>query len=586
MNNLTNLPPGTYSVTVTDQNGDMVIETTELMATSDMQAQGQVTNVQCNGNSDGEATVFVVGGEPNYVFNWSTGDSGSMISELSAGDYEVTITDDLGCTLILPMMIDEPTALVITTESITQVDCFGSMTGAIDISIDGGVGPYTQLWSQGSLSEDVNNLTAGDYNVLVTDFQNCATNIPFTVTQSDLIIVDINETDVLCFGDATGSLVTTVSGGVPSVDGYTYLWNSGADTPTIDNLISDNYFVTITDDLGCTQVENAFVGQSPPLSNVMILENISCFGFADGFALAEIAGGTSPYNFAWTNGSTDALAENLEEGMYSLVVTDTANCVLTEDIEIMEPDTILQTYTVTDLNCFGDFGGAIDLTISGGMTATGDYSILWSNGQFVENINQLSGGEYSVIITDDNGCFNNDTILVNQPDALAVVETVQDALCFNDEDGTINLAVNGGTLPYDFNWSTGAVVTDVLTAQIDNLSEGNYSSTITDENGCEVVQQSEVMQPDLLGLNFQIQRAGCTTDDDGSIDVTVSGGTPNYTYLWSNNETSEDISAIIADNYQVTVTDDNNCQLERSFGVAETDTTFTAYFLAASGLSM
>ncbi|MFT6742715.1 MAG: hypothetical protein ACJAVF_004236, partial [Paraglaciecola sp.] len=586
IDNINNLPVGFYTVTVTDQNDDFVIETIELSATSNMQAQAQVMDIQCNGENNGEATILVVGGEPNYLFDWSTGASASILTDLSQGDYEVTITDDLGCTLTLPVMIEEPAVIAITTESITQIDCFGEMTGAIDITISGGTGTYSQIWSQNSISEDISNLIAGDYTVTITDINQCTAtnNLPLTITQSPELTVDFNGVDVLCFGDATGSILATASGGVSSTNGYQYQWIGGETTPLIENLIADNYFITVTDDLGCTVANNDFIEQAPALSNVFDAEDISCFGFENGSILTDVSGGNTPYTYLWSNDSLGSFVENLAASNYSLTITDANSCELIDQIEIIEPDTLLPAYAVTDLNCFGDFGGAINLTISGGTTASGNYSILWNNGQFVPNINQLAAGEYSVILTDDNGCFVEDTIMVNQPDAFAVMETVQDPLCFNDENGTISLAVIGGIAPYDFDWSTGEINTDVLSSQISNLADGSYSSSITDANGCTTIQQSEVTEPDLLGLNFQIQRAGCTTNDDGSVDITVSGGTPAYSFNWNNNEISEDISAITAGNYSVTVLDANNCELTRSFVIAETDTTFTAYFLAASGL--
>jgi hypothetical protein len=587
LSNLDNLAAGTYTVTVMDQNSVIATESINLGQPTIIEALSQVTDVLCNGDTNGEAMVSVVGGTFPYLFNWSAGDTGPIITGQSPGFYMVTITDDLGCNLEQIVEIEEPEELAIPTALITDVACFEGMNGAIDISIEGGTMPYSTNWSQGAITEDINGQMTGSYSVLVTDFNQCTVSSePYVIAESDEIEISFIATGVLCFGDATGDLTATVIGGSPAPMGYQYNWVDGQSTAFIDNLVSDNYFLTVTDNLGCTQVNNFFVGQSPELTNTFSFGNISCFGLNDGFAMVEGMGGALPYNYLWSNGDTDELAEDLIAGTYTVTITDGNNCTLsvTDMAQIMEPTELAYSFDVTDLNCFEDFGGAIELSITGGTTVTGDYTTVWSSGQFTEDIDQLAAGNYEVTITDDNSCQVADLVTVGQPDAILVTESIENVQCFGEGNGSVQLTANGGVGLFDFIWSEGTTALDINTSQVSELSQGIYTSTITDENGCELIQQYEVTEPDLLAIDFNIQRAGCTTDNDGDIDLTISGGSLDYTFNWSNGAITEDIDEIVAGNYDVAISDMNGCELERSFTVAETDTTFTAYFRAASGL--
>jgi hypothetical protein len=220
---------------------------------------------------------------------------------------------------------------------------------------------------------------------------------------------------------------------------------------------------------------------------------------------------------------------------------------------------------VTDVNCFGDSTGAIDLSVYGG---TRDYSFNWSNGAKTEDLSNLKAGQYIVTITDKNGCVLKDTFAIAQPDsALLSMGKVTDVNCFGDSTGAIDLSVYGGTRDYSFNWSNGAKTED-----LSNLKAGQYIVTITDKNGCVLKDTFAIAQPDSALLSMgKVTDVNCFGDSTGAIDLSVYGGTRDYSFNWSNGAKTEDLSNLKAGQYIVTITDKNGCVLKDTFAIAQSD---------------
>ena len=390
----------------------------------------------------------------------------------------------------------------------------------------------------------------------------------------------LSTVNVNCFGDATGSITTMVTGGTPGTTGYLYEWTTGATTPDLDNLVSDNYFVTVTDELGCTVASGTGISEPPVLTNTATADNVSCFGDANGSVFVQANGGTSPYEYIWNTGSTDQLLEDLSPGTYTVTMTDAFGCTNEDILEVTEPTELMLSSSTTDIDCYGAFTGEIDLTISGGTSASGSYSTSWSTGQFSEDIDQLSAGNYEVIITDDNGCQILENFTLIQSDELIPAVIAADVSCYEYADGSVSVTVSGGNAPYTYDWSTGET-----TEQIGNLPAGDYAVTITDVLGCEISAESEVTEPELLFIpDYFVQEAGCKTGADGSVNITVEGGTPDYSFNWSNGVATEDIEGVPGGSYTVTVSDANACSVSQTFDIGETPSSFKAFFLAASGL--
>jgi hypothetical protein len=252
-----------------------------------------------------------------------------------------------------------------------------------------------------------------------------------------------------------------------------------------------------------------------------------------------------------------------------VTVTDAADCTATICIDILEPSEIIISETITHISCFEICDGAIEISINGGSSP---YNFNWvgPNGYSSneQNIPDLCAGEYTVTVTDNNGCTSTLTATVIEPSEILISGTVSNISCNGVCDGSIDLSVSGGTSPYTFVWDDPANQT---TEDITDLCAGDYTVTVTDTNGCTSSDTFTITEPDVLSLNAETTDASCNGVCDGSIDLSVSGGTNPYTYEWSNNSAEQDISNLCAGEYTVTVTDANSCTSSATFTITEPD---------------
>ncbi|WP_216650076.1 SdrD B-like domain-containing protein [Lewinella sp. W8] len=311
------------------------------------------------------------------------------------------------------------------------------------------------------------------------------------------------------------------------------------------------------------------IDQPEPLVATGVTTDVICNDDAgtsdDGTITLTVVGGTAGYTYAWSNGATTQNLSGLAAGTYTVVVTDANGCTTTESFTIDQPEQLVVTGTTVDVECNGDATGSIDITVSGGTT---EYTIDWTDIAGNDNAEDRSGlvaGTYTVVVTDANGCTTTASFTIEEAsDLLASVEDF--ALdCFGDNDGSLTAVASGGTAPYTYLWSTGAT-----SITIDNLVAGSYSVTITDANGCTEVATGTVTQPDApLSVTEVVVDVDCAGAATGSIDLTVAGGTPAYSFNWSNGATTEDLTGIAAGTYSVTITDANGCELMRTYEVED-----------------
>ncbi len=562
--NVNGLLAGNYTVTVTDAHScsaTISAITISQPAASLTATANASNNVSCFGGNNGAISLTVTGGTTAYSYVWSNSATTQNISGLTSGTYIATITDANGCTTSVTQTISQPTAALGATASVSQnVSCYGASNGGITLNVTGGTTPYSYNWSNGATTQNIINLSAGFYSVTVTDAKGCVTNVnAITVTQPAAPLASSAAViHVACFGNTTGNITLTVTGGTTP---YAYAWNNGATTQNLANIASGTYTVTVTDAKGCTVAQSAVQVNQPaaPLGgSASSTNNVSCFGGTNGAINTTVTGGTSPYTYIWSNGATTQNITGISAGTYSVTVTDAHNCIKNiTAITISQPAAALTTSVSTGQNvaCNGGGNGSINLTVTGGTTP---YTYNWSNGATTQDITGLYAGTYGVSVTDANGCTASATGTVSQPaGALATsISASQNVLCFGGTNGSVTLSATGGTSPYTYAWSNGAI-----TQNLSNLSAGNYSVTVTDANGC-LSQSSVVISQPSGALNATVsasQNVLCHNQATGSIDVTVTGGTAPFTYVWSNGATTQDLSNIGAGTYSVTVTDANEC---------------------------
>ena len=512
----TNLAPGDYTVTVTDDNGCTfttpavtITEPTALTATAT-----KVQDVQCNGAADGSISVSASGGTPNYTYLWDdgAGQTTTTATNLAPGDYTVTVTDDNGCTFTTPAVtITEPTALTATATKVQDVQCNGAADGSISVSASGGTPNYTYLWDDGAgqTTTTATNLAPGDYTVTVTDDNGCTFTTPaVTITEPTALTATATKVqDVQCNGAADGSISVSASGGTPN---YTYLWDDGAGqtTTTATNLAPGNYTVTVTDDNGCTFTTPAVTITEPTAltATATKVQDVQCNGAADGSISVSASGGTPNYTYLWDDGAgqTTTTATNLAPGDYTVTVTDDNGCTFTTPaVTITEPTALTATATkVQDVQCNGAADGSISVSASGG---TPNYTYLWDDGagQTTTTATNLAPGNYTVTVTDDNGCtFTTPAVTITEPNALvANLLDTDSVICNGGSNGAATIDASGGTAGYDVSWTgltvSGTtysdnpvgieIINDGDTYTINSFPSGTYDITVTDQNGCNVL---------------------------------------------------------------------------------------------------
>ncbi|HEX5002979.1 MAG TPA: gliding motility-associated C-terminal domain-containing protein [Bacteroidia bacterium] len=559
--NLAGVGSGNYSVTVTDNKGCQVIKNgTITQPSAALSTAASVTQqVSCFGGSNGTIHLSVSGGTAPYAYNWNTGNISQDLSGLSAGTYNVTVSDANGCSALAAVTVNQPAAaLSVTASGTTMVSCRNGSDASINTIVGGGTQPYSYNWSNGSTTQNISGLIAGNYTILVTDVNGCSSSAIVNITQpaASLSASATVSQQVSCFGGANGSILLTPSGGTAP---YTYLWSNGTGSQNISNLQSGSYSVTVTDAKGCTASAGASVNQpAAALSAVIAVDqDVLCFGAQTGSLQVNASGGTTPYVYSWNTGASSQSVSGLAAGNYSVTVTDNNGCTSIAISAISQPSAPLNSSIAAsgDVSCFGAGNGFVTLNVNGG---TSPYLFNWSNGATSQNLNGVVSGTYSVTVTDGNGCVTTNSALIHQPSAaLSAAVSVQQAVsCTGGSNGSISINVNGGTAPYSYNWISGSTAQNLV-----NLQAGNYAVTITDNNGCTFSLATNVTEP-LAVVSISaasVQPVLCYAGNSGSIDVSVSGGTQPYTYLWSNGATSQDIYSLSVGVYSVVVTDANGC---------------------------
>lgn len=546
------LQAGSYTVTVSDQNNCTATE--NIVVADALRTNFDVQHVSCHGYNDGSIDLSINGGTPGYTFAWSTGATSEDLSQLTPGNYSVTVTDRNGCQAVRSATIEQPTyRLGIQNAIVQNIVCRQAATGEIELQVSGGTQPYHYQWSNNDTTARISALPAGEYSVLIIDQNGCSTDSAFTISQpATRLQLQIAENHVNCFGQQSGSVDLEVSGGVPQ---YSYQWSNGENTEDITSLFAGKYQISVTDAIGCTVTDSALISQpAQPLSVSLEKSNIKCHGQATGYIETTVFGGTPEYSYEWSDGSTQANASALLPGEYFVVVSDQNGCRRTERAVIDQPLPFELDFQVQDVKCFGEANGSISLNVSG---QTPPYSLMWETSDTTESISELPFGYYSVAIRDSNECFIRDSAYVAQPEMPLAAEALPKPVsCFGGNNGEISLEVSGGTPGYDFLWSDGS-----QTQNLNFLLPGNYSVTITDHNGCEAFAQAEVTEPDdSLQLSYTTEPASCFGGADGSIDLSVTGGVQPYSYLWSNDSTTQDLFRLPTGEYFVAVSDFNGCQ--------------------------
>ncbi|MBN9299356.1 MAG: gliding motility-associated C-terminal domain-containing protein [Filimonas sp.] len=559
---ITNLTAGTYTCLITDAHGCTTLVSTSITEPAALSTTTSQTNVDCNGNATGIAIVQVSGGTTPYTYLWSNGATGATATNLAAGNYNCTITDNKNCSTTANVTITEPGVLSASISAVTNLLCNNDNSGNTTVAVSGGTVPYQYNWTPGGgTTATISSIAAGLYIVAITDAHGCTTNATAVVTQPDLLTATVTDhIDVSCNNNNDGRLTVLPAGGTLP---YAYLWSNGATSATISNLAAGNYSCTITDAHGCTTAITATITAPPVLNATAIQTNVDCNGSNTGAANITVTGGTLPYTYQWSNGASTAGISNVPAGTYSCTITDAHGCIAVTTVTITEPLTLNATViSQNNLTCNGDNSGSATIAVSGG---TAPYTFLWSNGATSAAVNNLAAGNYSCTVTDAHGCTTNVLVIITQPNLLtATITSHTDASCNSNNDGQLTILPSGGTAPYTFLWSNG-----VTSATINNLAAGNYSCTVTDAHGCATTLSATITEPAALTATTTQTNVDCNGNNTGAATVTISGGTAPYTYLWSNGTAGATINNIGAGIYTCIITDAHSCVITATVTITE-----------------
>jgi len=473
--------------------------------------------VSCNGYCDGGATVTVSGATTPYTFDWSnSAETAISVTTLCANTYNVTVTDDNGCSVATnSIVITEPDGLTVT-DVITDAQCYGYSDGSVDITVSGGQVPYSYEWTNDTYGQDLFSVSAGSYSVTISDGNTCTSTYTYIVGQPPVFAANISSVQhVSCFGECDGSATVTVVGGVPA---YIIDWESGGSGNVESALCGGTYDVSVTDANGCT-VSTVVVITEPPVlaANILQWEDISCYGYDDGTATVTVTGGTGPYTYSWSSGTGATIATGMEPGNNTVTVTDDNECSVTASVVLTEPTQITSTISGVDLVCHGYQNGSVNLEVAGGSPP---YTYLWSNMISDQDLFGISGGDYYVTVTDANGCTITNHQFIYEPPAINITTSPDAYICISNST-IISAAATGGTFPYTYVWN-GSMVG--ASQSVSPIVDQTYNLTVTDAQGCTNTATVVVYVYDSLELKLSIEDPVICLGEPAVINSVFSGG--------------------------------------------------------------
>ncbi len=466
-------------------------------------------------------------------------------------------------------IVEEASPLVFGTIDQTDVICNGTSTGSIDVSVSGGISPYTYVWSHlssGDQTEDVSSLSAGNYSLTVRDAANTEINRDFTITQPTAMSID-GSTSNPAPGQSNGTITATVTGGTAP---YSYSWTDGVSGAERTSLTENTYEVVVTDANNCTS-SREFVLVAPLVASITVNNNASCAGTCDGAATVSAVGGAAPYQYLWSdaNSQTTASVTGLCAGRYTAEVTDATGQKTIQNITITEPTALsIVSSDVVDNDASPNNTGEISINVTGG---TGTLVYDWSNGSSMKDLIGLEEGTYTLTITDANGCQlrSPDYIVEKEVPAAAFtiigVQIISDISCVGDNDGRARVLVQPTNLDYTYTWSgrtSGSTTTEINESA--QLRAGEQTVTVFDMASGEQKDTTFTLNdPSLMTATFSnITSASAIGVDDGTAEVTISGGTAPYDIAWNsacgNVTVCEELQSGIV---SLIITDNNGCQI-------------------------
>ena len=560
---ISNLCPGQYIVTVTDDNNCTDIDTVNIIEPPLLTATASATDMSCNAVCDGTASVVIGGGTPVYGILWSNGSSSDPITGLCDTVYSVIVTDDNGCQAFDTVTVAEPLLLTVTVND-AETSCGGLCDGQLSAIVNGGTPGYSYTWDDPApqTTPTATGLCVNTYIVIVNDTNGCTATDTANINAPVVINPNVTATDVTCNGVCNGTATSTPSGGTPP---YTYSWSDGQLGNIATGLCGDSiYTVTVTDSLNCTQQQTITINQPPVFSSVAAVTNVTCFDDSTGQSTLTLNGGTPGYNVIWNTVpvQTGLTADSLYAGTYSVQITDTLGCVTFDTIIVSEPAAIQANPIISNVNCIGPCDGTIDLFPTGGNGLI--YTYTWSGGlPPTQNQSGLCTGTYTCTITDSLGCSETFTFSVDNVPGPTLMSSITDVICNGSCNGNASVTVTAGISPFTYSWAPGSYTTD----SIGDLCAGTYYVSVSDSMGCVTTDTIIINEPAVLLPNSSLTDATCG-NCDGIASLSPTGGVPPYTFIWGNGATTSAATDLCAGVHPVTIADSTGCSITMNIAIS------------------
>ena len=576
------LAEGIYTVLITDDNGCTVSDTIVLNSLYNLSSSITSTQVSCTGYSDGAATINVFNGTLPYIYQWNNGMNNSSAIGLSAGIYIVSVIDSNGCQLTDSVVITESDSVLAFTSNISHLNCYLDTNGSISVSVSGGIGNYVYDWSSGDTSSSILNLPANTYILNVSDSIGCIVSDTFVIDQPLPLTYNILSTDISCFGYNDGNAIIQVNGGTTP---YNYLWTGPSSfssiTSNIDSLIEGTYYISVIDSNGCDFVDSISFIEPQLLSSVVTYTDPLCHNSNDGSIIINVSGGVTPYtsSFGSLNPSNILIDSiiylNLSSASDFLYVYDANNCKNQYEITLVNPTELsIDNLATSNPTCFNYSNGSASMNAIGG-TQPYTYQLQDVNSNIINIVSStinLSSGLYLYVVVDDNGCFDDISFEILNPDEISIVPNyINNVDCFGENTGSLTVDVNNANGSYQIVWMPNEFNTNSET--IVNLSAGQYDAVVVDENGCTKLDSFIITQNEMLNTDISTINSSCKLNPDGQIDLIVSGGVGPYNLyedsilLDSDIISSYSMTSLLSNVYNIKIIDSYNCQFDTLIAV-------------------
>jgi len=552
------LSAGNYSLIIQDANGCLTDSIATIGEPLPLNYQVASAVATC-GSSNGTITLNATGGNGSYQYSINNGitfqSTGTFGGLIPAG-YPVVVTDLNGCLDSGLVSVADAPSPVLTLVSVNDATCNGFTDGVVSVTSQSGTLPIQYSINGGTWQQSGSfaNLSAGNYSVIVQDSYGCTDTVTALIAEPLVIALQTSTIPVICNGQSNGQTAVTVTGGTMP---YSYQWNAGATTASVNNLSAGTYSVVITDANNCTSSATAVVTEPVVLQMTLATTPVTCFGYSNGIINTTASGGTGNLQFSIDTGATyqsSTIFSSLTFGNYNIQVTDANGCTLSVPVSMTQPSAVALTSNTVDVKCFGGNDGSLTANANGG---TAPYQFVINNGnpQAGTTFNNLTAGNYVISVTDAMGCLKTISDSVGQPTALSAVASGQNVLCNGQSNGAVNVIITGGVQPYMYQWTGG-----YTTSLVNNLPQGNYQVTVTDFNGCTIHSSASITQPTAINLGLTPDPTICI-GQSASVTANANGGTPPYVFKWNTGHVGATLQAspVITTTYNVFLTDSNGC---------------------------